>query len=122
MAKYDVVKLYPEKDLDLDNYKKWFIHLQPIDNVTSGDLYERFDTVAEIRIMIIDYEDDDRLTYESYVFFYPEHDQERCATIFKEFTSNKDKEYYASADEAAYIEALYNKCMAKLKEYLITVQ
>ena len=56
MGKYNTEQLFPELDMDYGHYKKWFIHLEPIEGLSPSEIFNRDDTVAEIRI--IEFHDD----------------------------------------------------------------
>ena len=118
MEKYNTDQLFPELDMDHGHYKKWFIHLEPIEGLSESEIFNRDDTVAEIRI--IEFHDDaTNKAYDYYVFYYLRHDQGECRTIFEGTCKSTSKEYKDVTQAGASIyDHLHNKCMEKLKEYL----
>ena len=96
MSKYDINNLHAEQDQNRTHYKKWFIHLNPINNVTFNELCKRKDTVAEIRIVSF-YKDEaiEHNSCEYSVYYYPNCDKGLCETIFEDV-----RKHYATYEDA----------------------
>lgn len=115
MGKYNVNELYLELDQNREHYKKWYVHLNPINDASPNELFKRKDTVAEIRIL--SFYKDETVTHNSceyYVYYYPRHDKGLCETIFEGV-----KNSYATYEDAiADHSAIYEVCVDALKQYL----